>query len=74
MGKAMKAGIRLAVIATLLASVGPAVAQKQGGGSISDKTVTILMGYAWSAVTPLVTLRSGKVVKFDKKNKRKEIE
>ena len=74
MGKAMKAGIRLAVIVTLLASVGPAVAQKQGGGSISDKTVTILMGYAWSAVPPQVTLRSGKVVKFDKKNKRKEIE
>ncbi len=69
----MKAGIRLAAIAAVLVVAGPALAQKGGSGSISDKTVTILMNYAWSAVPPQVTLRSGKVVKFER-SKRKQIE
>jgi hypothetical protein len=69
----MKAGIRLAAITAVLLAAGPAIAQKSGSGSISDKTVTILMNYAWSAVPPQVTLRSGKVVKFER-SKRKEIE
>ncbi len=69
----MKAGIRLAVIAAALVLAGPASAQKSGSGSISDKTVSILMNYAWSAVPPQVTLRSGKVVKFER-DKRQEIE
>ncbi len=73
MGKAMMAGIRLAAVAVaVLAMAGPAAAQDKGS-AISDKTVKILMDYAWSSVPPQITLRSGKVVKFDR-NKRAEIE
>ncbi|MEQ8825148.1 MAG: hypothetical protein RIC14_12320 [Filomicrobium sp.] len=69
----MKAGIRLALLSTALLVAGPAFAQKKDGGGISDKTVTTLMNYAWRAVPPQVTLRSGKIVKFDR-SKRQEIE
>lgn len=71
MGKAMKAGFGLVAVMAAIVFAGPAFAQKQG--SISDKTVTTLVNYAWRAVPPQVTLRSGKVVKFDRA-KRKEIE
>lgn len=69
----MKAGIRLALLSTALLVAGPAFGQNKDGGGISDKTVTTLMNYAWRAVPPQVTLRSGKIVKFDR-SKRKEIE
>ncbi len=71
MGKAMQAGFGLAAVMAVFVFAGPSFAQKQG--SISDKTVTTLVNYAWRAVPPQVTLRSGKVVKFDR-TKRKEIE
>ena len=73
MGIAMKAGMRLVLLATALLVAGPALAQDKDAGGISDKTVTTLMNYAWGAVPPQVTLRSGKVVKFDR-TKRSEIE
>jgi hypothetical protein len=72
MGKAMKSGIRLVALAAVLLVAPPVFAQDEGGG-ISDKTVKTLMAYAWDAVPPQITLRSGKVVKFDK-SKRTEIE
>ncbi|MCH9808821.1 MAG: hypothetical protein K0U74_13925 [Alphaproteobacteria bacterium] len=68
---AMKAGIGLVAVVTAIIFAGPAFAQKQS--SISDKTVATLVNYAWRAVPPQVTLRSGKVVKFEQ-SKRKEIE
>lgn len=70
MGKAMKAGIGLALAAAVMVSAAPVMAQDKG---ISDKTVKILMNYAWSSVPPQITLRSGKVVKFDR-SKRDQIE
>ena len=73
MGIAMKAGIKLVILSVVLMVAGPVFAQDKDGGSISDNTVKTLMNYAWRAVPPQVTLRSGKIVKFDG-NKRDEIE
>lgn len=68
----MMAGIKVAAAAAVIAFAAPALAQGQGG-TISDKTVATLMEYAWGSVPPQITLRSGKVVKFDR-SKRQEIE
>ena len=68
----MTAGIKVAAALAMMALAGPALAQNQGG-TISDKTVKTLMEYAWGSVPPQITLRSGKVVKFDR-DKRAEIE
>lgn len=71
MGKAMMAGFRLAVVAVCVLAAGQAFAQEQSGeGKISDKTVKTLMTYAWDSVPPQVTLRSGKVIKFDRTNRQ----
>ncbi|MBU2580546.1 MAG: hypothetical protein KJ622_02355 [Alphaproteobacteria bacterium] len=70
MGKAKMAGLRLAVVAAALFAAAPGFAQESAqSGQISDKTVKTLMTYAWDSVPPQVTLRSGKVIKFDRSNR-----
>jgi len=70
MGKAMMAGFRLAVVAVAVLFAVPAFAQeKANSNQISDKTVKTLMAYAWDSVPPQITLRSGKVIKFDRTNR-----
>ncbi|KUO62040.1 MAG: hypothetical protein APF80_00110 [Alphaproteobacteria bacterium BRH_c36] len=70
MGKAMMAGFRLAVVAVAVLFAVPAIAQEKADSTqISDKTVKTLMAYAWDSVPPQITLRSGKVIKFDRTNR-----
>lgn len=70
MGKAMMAGFRLAVVAAVVLAAAPAFAQeKSEANQISEKTVKTLMAYAWDSVPPQITLRSGKVIKFDRSNR-----
>ncbi|MBU1210630.1 MAG: hypothetical protein KJ587_05060 [Alphaproteobacteria bacterium] len=66
----MMAGFRLAVVAVAVLFAVPAFAQeKANSNQISDKTVKTLMAYAWDSVPPQITLRSGKVIKFDRTNR-----
>jgi len=66
----MMAGFRLAVVAVAVLFAVPAIAQEKADSTqISDKTVKTLMAYAWDSVPPQITLRSGKVIKFDRTNR-----
>ncbi|MGE0697730.1 MAG: hypothetical protein AB7O57_01410 [Hyphomicrobiaceae bacterium] len=69
MASMVRTGLLAAALAGLAAA--PALAQS-ATGQLSDKSVNVLMGYAWAILPAKFTMPDGRVIEVDKKAKKKE--
>lgn len=69
----MKSKVVSAIAGLALAGVGclaPATAQQK---ELSDKSIGVLMEYAWSILPSIFRAPTGKVIEVDKKNKKQDV-
>lgn len=70
---ANRLGMGLVLSAALSVLCAPTVSAQAPAKELSDRSVTVLMEYAWSILPAIFRHPNGKVIEVDKKNKKAEV-